>query len=91
MTTAVSQKVFSNIPAPFSRMDNLSLHGRLRGFSQQPRDKGEQLPSSSYQPEHGATLENMGSIVVQYLIPVVPHKAVAEVSAYETYRRGWWL
>ena len=24
-------------------------------------------------------------------IPVVPHKAVAEVSESEPYRRGWWL
>ena len=26
-----------------------------------------------------------------YMIPVVPHKAVAEVSEEETYRRGWLL
>ena len=25
------------------------------------------------------------------LLPVVPHKAVAEVSKWDTYRRGWLL
>ena len=32
-----------------------------------------------------------GLIIGATSIPVVPHKAVAEVSEQETYRRGWLL
>ena len=42
-------------------------------------------------PNGGCLVDGTGWIPQYYIIPVVPHKAVAEVSEQETYRRRWLL